>query len=168
LKDASEIEWSFDADESIPFPSEAQSALGACDGGGAAPTPQAFSAEGARRSARAFRPSQRLLEAAEVFSTGPTATRGVHPGAKRKAPPGSVARRVARKIVLDVDEYSSSEAPDEDNTSTEVAQDPGTNDAAMEPALDADDLASETNYQFIKAMADADHKVCRLLTSFTR
>ena len=57
------------------------------------------------------------------------------------------------------------EVPDENDTSMEAAQDPRNNDTTMEPALDADDLASETNYQSIKAMADADHKVCRLLYS---
>ena len=76
-----------------------------------------------------------------------------------------MACRVACKIVIDVDEYLSSEMPDEDDTSTEAAQDPGNDDATMEPVLDADDLASETNYQSIKAMADADHKVCHLLYS---
>lgn len=165
LKDASEIEWTFDADESIPFPSEAQNALGACDGRGVAPTPLALSAEGTRWSTCVFCPSRQLLEASEVFSTGLTVTRGTHPGTKCRAPPGSVACRVACKIVIDVDEYLSSEMPDEDDTSTEAAQDPGNDDATMEPVLDADDLASETNYQSIKAMADADHKVCHLLYS---
>ena len=160
LKDASKIEWSFDADESVPFPPEAQNLVGASDGGGAAPTPQ-VSAEGIRRSARAFCPSRRLLEAVEVSSTGPTATRGAHQGAKRKAPHGSMTRRVARKIVVDVDGCSSSEVPDEDNPSTDAAQDSGNDNDAMNPS----DLTSDANYDSIKAMTDADHKVRHLCTS---
>lgn len=160
LKDASKIEWSFDADESVPFPPEAQNLVGASDGGGAAPTPQ-VSAEGIRRSARAFCPSRRLLEAVEVSSTGPTATRGAHQGAKCKAPHGSMTRCVARKIVVDVDRCSSSEVPDEDNPSTDTAQDSGNDNDAMNPS----DLTSDANYDSIKAMADADHKVRHLCTS---
>jgi hypothetical protein len=68
---------------------------------------------------------------------------------------------VAHKIVVDVGGCSSSEVPDEDNPSTEAAQDSGNDNNAMDPS----DLTLDANYDSIKAMADADHKVRHLRTS---
>lgn len=75
LKDASEILWSYDEDESLPFP---------LDG---APTPSssgshapATTVAGIRRTTRVIRPSQRALDAAETSSSIPASA-----GVKRKA-----------------------------------------------------------------------------------
>src|SRR6266702_6434705 len=70
------MSWSYDADESIPFPQ------------GAPKGQTAVTVAGARRSGRTHRPSQRVLEAAAASSSGS----GEHSGAKRKAPSTSVIR----------------------------------------------------------------------------
>ncbi len=133
LKEASEMSWSYDADESIPFPQ------------GAPKGQTAVTVAGAHRSGRTHRPSQHVLEAVAASSSGS----GEHSGAKRKAPSTSVVdRHVARKIIINMD--------DVDND----LSDPGdVNSTTTDPVEHAGDISSEADYQSIKAMADADHEV---------
>lgn len=124
--------WTFDEDESIPFPTQN---LGGSSGG-------------TRRSGRPHCPSRRAIEAAES-SLGSAATRRAQQGAKRKAPSASTEdERITRdNVVVDMDDSSSYDPDDEDEDS----------DVSMEPQ-DVDDLASTRDYESIRAMADADHE----------
>ena len=137
LKDASEILWSYDEDESLPFP---------LDG---APTPSssgshapATTVAGIRRTTRVIRPSQRALDAAETSSSIPASA-----GVKRKARADNSEpdSRASRKVIGGFDDSDGSE----DAPPTEVT---------TEPEPDDDD------YESIKAMADADNQVCFLLS----
>jgi hypothetical protein len=128
--------WSYDADESISFPSGVASPpVLSCH------APAAIVA-GARRTARTHRPSLRALEAAEASSSA------LDPRAKRKAPSDpDQDRRVTRKVIADVDDDDS---------------DTGNDGATTEPATElADD-----EYESIKAMADADSQVCSHCSQF--
>lgn len=135
LKDASEILWHYDEDESIAFPS-----------GSVHPPPPSVShspdtiVADVRRSSRVFRPSQRALAAAEVTSSAPTSI-GTHLGVKRKArcDDSELNPRITRKVVIDLDDDDSSEGA---------------------PPTEPDD-----DYESIKAMADADNEVCSLRAS---
>jgi hypothetical protein len=155
LMEASDLTWSYDVDESIPFPSGHGSGMDPISSGGHAP---ATMVAGARRTTRIHRPSQRALEAAEATSSGSAST---HLGSKRKAPSDPVPdrrvpsdlvpdrrvpsdpvpdRRVTRKVVHDVD-----------NDDAEPSDD----GATTEPATDL----AEDDYESIKSMADADNRV---------
>lgn len=94
LKDASEMIWSYDADESIPFPS------GDTSGSRSVPSDrhaQAVLVAGVRRTTCISRPSRRFLEEAEPAPSAPAST-------KRKAPLDRPDRRVVQKIPVNVDE----------------------------------------------------------------
>jgi hypothetical protein len=126
LKDASEIMWSFDADDSLPFPHASGD-----PSGGSAPAEA-----GLRQTTRISRPSRRYIEElnTECVSSTDAPTRLA---AKRKAPSNDLDpnRRVSRKIVIRLDSNS-----DEDITSvppTEVGEDDYESIQAM---ADADNL----------------------------
>lgn len=139
LKDASEISWSFDADDTIPFPSSDDTHHHSISSG--SPVPATV-----RRTTRISRPSRRVLEAAESALSAPTST---HSAAKRKAPHASPTRRVTQKVVINVD--------DEDADNSNASSDDGgsTTEPATEPASD--------DYEALQAMADADDQVGSLL-----
>ena len=111
LKDTSEIIWSYDADESLPFPpSDSVSGVQTAILAQCAP---AMMVAGARRTTRLHRPSQRALEAAETTPSGSASTK---PGAKRKAPSNSIPNHcITHKVVVDVN--------DDDGATTEPAED---------------------------------------------
>jgi hypothetical protein len=126
LKDASEIVWSFDADDTLPFPQTSGD-----PSGGSAPAEA-----GLRRTTRISRPSRRYIEELdpECVSSSDAPTQ---PAAKRKAPSDDPDpdRRVSRKIVIRLDSNS-----DDDVTSvppTEVGEDDYESIQAM---ADADNL----------------------------
>ena len=130
LKDASEIEWSFDADETVPFP------LTSGDPSGDSSTTTLAPAEpGLRRTTRTIRPAHRFIEEDSECASSTNAQLAT----KRKAPSDDPDpdRRVSCKIVIRINSSS-----DEDVSSvppTEVAED---------------------DYESIQAMADADNLVC--------
>jgi hypothetical protein len=132
LKDASEINWSFDADDSLPFPED----LGDPTGGSSdMPAP---GEAGLRRTTRVSRPSRRYIEDLDS-DCAPSTVAHNQPATKRKAlsdNPDS-NRRVARKVVIDSDGDSDEDVPSV--PPTEIAED---------------------DYESIKAMADADNQVC--------
>ncbi|KAH9166195.1 hypothetical protein EDB89DRAFT_1910849 [Lactarius sanguifluus] len=144
LKDASEIPWSYDADETIPFPSDISRPPSRA--------PAAILAGARRVSTRVPRPSRRAVEAAEAASSGSTST---HSGTKRKAQSDpDLNRHVTRKVVIDlVDDVAD---PDDDGATTEPATKLADDDGATtEPATElADD-----DYESIRAMANADNQV---------
>jgi hypothetical protein len=137
LKDASEMTWTFDADEALPFPSDTMSGSGItlpC-----LPSP-ARGISGVRQTTRISRLPYRFRHGLDSPSD-PVQAHGV---TKRKAPPSDDqddGRRVARKTKTNEDGDTSA-----DGTTTEVAT-----EVATEPA--------EDDYESIKAMADADHQV---------
>lgn len=137
LKEASEIVWTYDADEDIPFPSGSTSGELHSSGG---PAP-ATVLGGTRRTTRVPRPSKRALEAAEASTSG----------TKRKASTNhDTDRRVARKII-DLDDDDDNDA--DNNVSArdfDVSDFDGPSDLVTEPADD---------YEAIEAMADADNRV---------
>ncbi|KAH9160511.1 hypothetical protein EDB89DRAFT_1914688 [Lactarius sanguifluus] len=144
LKDTSEIPWSFDANKTIPFPSDTS-----CPPSHA---PAAILAGAHRVSTHVPHPSWRAVEAAEATSSGST---GTHPGTKRKAQSDPDPDcRVTRKVVIDlVDDVAD---PDDDGATTEPTTELADDDGATtEPATElADD-----NYESIRAMANADNQV---------
>jgi hypothetical protein len=136
LKDASEIVWTYDEDESIPFPSG--SGVHPPSSGGHAP---AMMVAGTRRTTRIHRPSQRALEAVEASSSS---SASIRPGVKCKAQRDPAPEhRVTRKVVID---------SDADDVVADSSDDGATTEPATEPADDDD-------YESIKAMADADNQV---------
>ncbi len=174
LKDASEMEWTYDKDESVPFPSNSL-AIPATDDPAVSPPlksvrihsffthakPPATLIAGSRRSTRTSRPSQRVRDANEVSSlaTGST-TAKPSTGTKRKAAvnlsPGPT-RRVVNKAVVDSDDDDDGNDTEPAGYETELAEDEDPNDA---------DISSQS----LQAMADADHEVRSLHTlveSFT-
>jgi hypothetical protein len=143
LKDASEILWSYDEDESLPFPLD--DAPTPSSSGSHAPATMVASV---RRTTRVIRPSQRALDAAEMSSSIPASA-----GVKRKAraDDSELDSRATRKAIEGFDDSDGSE----DAPPTEVTTEP-------EPEPDDDD------YESIKAMADADNHVrFSLILTFT-
>ncbi|KAH9037035.1 hypothetical protein EDB84DRAFT_1437548 [Lactarius hengduanensis] len=167
LKDTSEIVWTYDVDESTPFPLDNVTGTHPFFSGGRAP---ATMVAGARRTARVPRPSQRARDAAEATAEATTSSSSASagarvphpsqrardaaeattssssasagPGAKCKAPTATVPRRVMRKVDLD-------------DSFADHSDDGATTEPNTEPASD--------NYESIKAMADTDNEA----TTFT-
>lgn len=158
LKEASEIVWTYDADESIPFPSVSGTVSAPSSGG---PAPAAMVA-GVRRTTHVHRPSRRAREAAEA-EVEVAASTSAHSRIKRKAPGDDdghpiPARKVMRKVVVDLDDDDDN---DYDNNGDNAANDAGhTTDHSEDGATTelATELADE-DYEILKAMADADHHV---------
>ena len=156
LKDASEIEWHYDEDDESPMASvsstSSTSSLPAkvhlFFTGHPAP---AKMVAGSRRSARALRPSARVLDpdnamnkSASSSALNPSAANG-----KRKAPPSPPSRRIARKVDTD--------SGDECDAETSIAE------LSSQPCESSDTEQTEngTNeYEALQSMADADHRVC--------
>jgi hypothetical protein len=144
LKDASEIVWTYDADDDIPFPSGSTSGEPLSSGGQA----PAMVLGATRRTTRVPRPSKRALEAAETSSSA----------TKRKASTNR-DQRVTRKII-DLDDDDANKADDDYIPTTDIDVDitdfDGPSDLATEPADD---------YAALEAMADADNRVCMIFSS---
>ena len=168
LKDAREMEWTYDQDETIPYPSDSLTTP-ASDDPAASPVPihplfthtkpPVALIAGSRRSTRTSRPSQRVREANEEpsLSTGST-TAKPSTGTKRRAAEHlspAPRRRVFDKAVVDSDDdHRNNTEPD--GNETEPADDEEANDA---------DISSQS----LQAMANADHEVrslCTLVESF--
>ena len=148
LKDASEINWAFDADESIPFPAGQNAGDHTASSGSHAPD---VMGDSIRRTTRLRRPSRRVLDAldAEAACPRPRTT-------KRKPPQDIPSRRVSRKVVIDVDDDDGNDAGDSDNDDDDDSDGDSDNGIATEPASEA--MSEE--YDTLRAMADADNQVC--------
>ena len=164
LKDASEIDWQFDVDDDITPSLSGPSSIGPSSGpssGDSGPSkihpffssavvsstlrPATFAA-GSRRSGRATRPSNRILD--------PDNAMGVAAG-KRPAQKSTATRNVKRKIIQD------------DQDSEE--EDASFNAPPTEPSTDVDDddaTDAVAEYDSLKAMADADHEVSACYNTF--
>ena len=156
LKDASEMEWTYDADESTPFPS---STVSGTSSGGPAP---ATMVAGIRRTMRVHRPSRRAREAAEAEAEVEAST-SARSRVKRKVPSDADGHPIpVRRKVIDLDDnddndYADNADNDDNDTShtTDHSEDGAVTELATEPADD--------DYEILKAMADADHQVCHTL-----
>ena len=148
LKDASEINWAFDADESIPFPAGQNAGDHTASSGSHAPD---VMGDSIRRTTRLRRPSRHVLDAldAEAACPRPRTT-------KRKPPQDIPSRRVSRKVVIDVDDDDGNDAGDSDNDDDDDSDGDSDNGIATEPASEA--MSEE--YDTLRAMADADNQVC--------
>ena len=136
LKDASEIIWSYDADEIIPFPSGDNTHSSPPSGGHAPPT--AVTAHTVHRTSRISRPCRRYLEEDEVESASSTVAPKTS-GVKRKAasePPGAT-----HKIIVNV-------VSDDDSSDGRA---PSPSPPPTEPVFN--------NYEALQAMADTDNQV---------
>lgn len=155
LKDAFEMEWTYDTDESIPFPSDSL-AIPATDDTVSPPLasvgihpffthakPPAAIVAGSCCSTHTSRPSQHVWKAndAPSVSTASTSTKP-STGSKRKAAVNlspAPARRMVHKVVIDSDN-------EHDGNKTE-------------PAVDEDPNNTDVSSQSLQAMADTDHEV---------
>ena len=141
LKDASEIDWSFDPDDSIPFPLDHPS--GSHAGSSVAHTP-AIVVASVRRTTRRSRPSQRVLDELEAAEATALASSASGVNRKRKATRALPNHR-SRKTVINV--VSDDDSDDESDSGTPSPP-------PTEPASD--------DYESLQAMADADNQVCSL------
>ena len=136
LKDASKIVWNYDADDSIPFPSEVGSTSHLSSSSTSEHGPATVVAAVHRTTCKS-RPSWRVLEeleAAEVASSAPASKSS---GIKRKAASTLSNCRVMRKVI-DISDGDSDDGS---------------------PTLPPTEPASD-DYESLKAMADADNRVC--------
>ena len=136
LKDASEIIWSYDADESIPFPSGDNAHSSPPSSGHAPATP--VTAHAVCQTSHVSRPCQCYLEEDEVESASSTITLKTS-SVKCKAtsdPPSAT-----HKIVINM-----------------VSDDGSSNSRAPSPSLPPTEPASD-NYEVLQAMADTDNQV---------
>jgi hypothetical protein len=150
LLDASQIKWFHDADDALPFapasssPSSGDKASTSSEAG-VHPLfrrrPAAtLKVAGARRSARALRPSARMIDPdnAEASTSA---------GQKRSRKASIPTRRTSRKVI------ESDTEPASERSGTPIATDAG---EETEPGAAED-------YAKLQLMADADHEVCRFL-----
>ncbi|KAF8257100.1 hypothetical protein EI94DRAFT_1819044 [Lactarius quietus] len=135
LKDASEMEWPYDADEGIPYPSSKASHSRAHSS--SSPTP-AETVASVCWMTRISHPSWCVREEAE--SAPSAAATSMHPP-KCSAPHGSSDCRPTKKSVINVDNGDSDDSGDSNGGTT------------TEPATE---LASD-DFKVLKAMADADN-----------
>ena len=141
LKDASEIDWSFDPDDLIPFPLDHPSGSHAGSSGGHTP---AIVVASVRWTTRRSRPSQRVLdelEAAEATALASSASGVNHKHKATRALPNHRSRKTVINVVSDDDS--------DDESDSGTPSPPPT-----EPASD--------DYESLQAMADADNQVCSL------
>jgi hypothetical protein len=148
LKDASEMTWSFDADDSIPFP--LGDASGDASGGrvssgeGEPPGPTAT----LRRTTRVIRPAQRYLDRAKSDSSAPTSTPLT---TKHKASGKSPVCCVVQKVInLDSEDNEDNNMSGDDSSAT--------TEPATEPASDG--------YEAVQAMVDTDMVCSHRLSLF--
>ena len=130
LKDMSEMTWSYDTNNSIPFPPD--TAVGGDP------------ATGLRRTSRISCPSRHVLEEYESASG---ATASTCPAIKCKAAHNlnTITHYVSKKVCIDVD--------NDDNKDGNPSSDDGS--AATEPATEP----TSDDYEALKAMANADNTV---------
>jgi hypothetical protein len=140
LKDASEINWSYDADESIPFPSDNASGPSS----GHAPATVVASV---RRTTRISRPSRRVLDALEAEAAESASRAPAQNARKRKAISPLPDQRAHKNVVNVISDNDSDNGNNSNNNSDGGTPSP----PPTEPASD--------DYESLQAMADADNLV---------
>jgi hypothetical protein len=177
LKDASEIEWHFDKDDETPLTATEKSPGSGPAAStssqtlhpfllGHAQAPAIFVA-GSRRSGRATRPSNRVVDPDNAMNSAPvpSSTRSKVVTGKRKASiQKSSSRRVVQKIVHLSGNSDDDNSDGEDHTPSQPTRAKSTDIEATDIEA-SEDAVSEQEYALLKAMADADHKVSATSTS---
>ena len=130
LKDASKMMWSYDADDSIPFPTD--TAVGSDP------------ATGLRQTSHISHPSQYVLKEYELASGAAAST---HPATKCKASHNlnTITCYVLKKVCIDVDNNDDKDGNPSSNNGS----------AATEPVTEP----MSDDYKALKAMANADNMV---------
>jgi hypothetical protein len=148
LKDTSEIIWSYDADESIPFP------LGSTSGFHSIPStrlsPATMVGGACWTSSCVHHPSQHALEAAEASSS---TCDGRRSGIKHKASGDCLDNCGPRRGLVDVDVVN----VDDIGVNDTSVDDNGASNAKTRPPMEP---ASNDDYEALRAMADTDNAVC--------
>ena len=139
LKDASEIDWSFDPDDSIPFPSHNPSGSHSGSSGGLTP---AIVITSVRRTTRLSRPSRRVLDELEAAEAAGSASSASGVNRKRKAIKALPDQHSRKNVVHVVS----------DNDSDDEGENRTPSPPPTEPASD--------DYESLQAMADAENQVC--------
>jgi hypothetical protein len=143
LKDASEIAWTYDADEDIPFPSGSTSGQEPRPSGRSAP---AVVVAGTHRTTHVHCPLKRALEATEASTSA-------DPGIKHKASTDPNPNRcVSRKIVINMDNNNNNNNNNDDDVD-------GDNAATDFNVSDFNGTEPADDYEIFEAMADADNQV---------
>ena len=143
LKDTSEIVWSYDADDSIPFPAGSTSASLPVSASRHAPATVVASV---CQTTRVIQPCRRYLEDNDVESR--LAPNCKTSGAKRKAANMLINPQATRRTINVV---SDDDCDGESDSGT--------------PSPPPTELASD-NYESLKAMADADNQVRAMMPPF--
>ena len=160
LKDASEIDWSFDRDDDDTPSLSSTSAVASTSGPSGPEVHPFFSgtlrpatfAAASRRSGRATRPSNRIADPDNVMGIVSVAA------GKRKAACKPI-RNVKSKTTSTTSILSGDEEDQDENAEGNYAP------APTEVSTDVDEEAEvedSEEYEVLKAMADADHKVLTL------
>ena len=148
LKDASEINWAFNADESIPFPAGQNTGDHPASLGSHAPD---VMGDSICWTTCLCRPSWHVLDALDVEAACP------RPCMTKCKPPQDIpSRRVSWKVVIDVDDDDSNDAGNSNDDNDNDSDSDSDNSIATEPASEA--MSEE--YDTLRAMADADNQVC--------
>lgn len=175
LKDASEIDWSFDKSDDETPPLSGPSSTSRESRLSSGPTriyppstslPSAgptqihpfFSstpvAAGYRRSGRATRPSNRVID--------PDNAMGVASGKGKRTAPGQMSsRNVKQRVIQEDDELSEQDLQEQQDSNDEQDYNAPTE---VSTDVDEDDTDAVQRYESLKAMADADHKVSTLVS----
>ena len=139
LKDASEIIWSYDADETIPFPPCTNSHDAHTPSGMHAPA-TTVTTQALRRTTRTICPCQHYLEADNKAELASSTVALKVSGIKRKAANDLPGRCATRKSI------------------TTVVSDNSSDDRAPSPSPPPTEPASD-DYEVLQAMANADNQV---------
>jgi len=154
LKDASEIDWDYDPDEThapadstaAALPTNSPSRIHPFFAGRPPPT---IKLAGARRSVRTTRPSARASDPNNMMSTvgSSSGMQSSTAAAKRKASGPAPSRRIVRKVIAE---------PSSDGESGDEIHAPSTAEATNVEESGGPDTGE---YESLKAMADVDHRV---------
>jgi hypothetical protein len=155
LKDAADIQWYNDPDDSAPIPSASRLSTASASSSAQSLAkflsshPPAKKVSGERHSSRVRKPSKRTTDPDNAETAGDTFG-NAQSGQKRKASTANVSRRVSRKVVES--DANSNSASDDDNQS-DVA------DTEAHSDEDPDETHATANYERMKALGDDDRKV---------
>ena len=156
LKDAADIQWYNDPDDSAPLPSASRSSTGTSPLLLAQSLDKFWSSRpptkrvsGERHSSRVRKPSKRTIDPDNAETAGDT-FKNVQSGQKRKASTANISRWVTHQVI-ELDTNSDS-ASDNDFQSDAV-------DTEVNSDEDQDEARATANYEKMKALGDNDRKV---------
>ena len=155
LKDAADIQWYNDPDDSAPIPSASRLSTASTSSSAQSLAkflslhPPAKKVSGERHSSWVCKPSKRTTDPNNVETTGNT-FENAQSGQKHKASTANVSHRVSCKVVKS--DTDSNSASDDDNQSDAADTDTNSDE-------DPDETHATANYGIMKVLGDNDHKV---------